>query len=87
MAFELFHWVHNGTEFTLPKFKHAPIKVIRKVRSLNEAEQIFTVLEAMADDATLDIIDMMEAREFNDFSAAWQKDASITAGESSASAS
>lgn len=87
MAFEQFHYVHNGTEFTLPKFKHAPVKVIRRVRSLNQAEQIFAVLEALADDAALAVIDDMEAEQFNTFVTDWQNDSNITVGESSASAS
>lgn len=86
MAFELFHYVHDGQEFTLPKFKHAPVRIIRQVRSQSQGEQIFAVLEAMADDAALAVIDSMEAEQFNDFTVAWQKDANVTLGESSASA-
>lgn len=86
MAFEKFHYVQDGQEFTLPKFKHAPVGVIRKVRSLSQGEQIFAVLEAMAGAEALAAIDSMEAWQFNKFTEDWQKDSSITLGESTASA-
>lgn len=87
MALEKFHYDHNGQTVVLPKFKHTPAGVVRKVRSKSEAEQIFTVLEALADDDALAIIDTMDTEQLQAFIAAWQKDSNVTVGESSASAS
>ena len=46
---------------------------------------MFTVIEAVANDATLAIIDEMDTDEFNAFTTAWQKDSGISVGESTAS--
>lgn len=87
MSLEKFHHQFNDAEIVLPKFKHIPVGVVRKVRRQGEAEQIFTVLEAVADDATLEVIDSMNTEEMQEMVAAWQRDSGVTVGESSASAS
>lgn len=88
MALEKFHYTTDGGEkITVPKFKTVPAGVIRRVRKESQAEQIFTVLEALADEATLALVDDLDADEFNRFVQAWQEDSKVTMGESSASTS
>lgn len=88
MALEKFHYkTEAGDEIVLPKFKTVPAGVIRRARKESPAEQVFTVLETLADEATLARVDELEAGEFNRFIEAWQQDSKVTMGESSASSS
>lgn len=88
MALEKFHYTTAaGEKVTLPKFKSVSAGVIRRVRKESQAEQIFTVLEDLADEATLRLVDDLDAQEFNEFVQAWQEDSKVTLGESSASTS
>lgn len=76
----------SGVKIALPKFKHLPVGLVRKARGLSQVEQIFTVVEAVADEKTLAEIDKLTTEEFNAFVAEWQKDSGVTQGESTASA-
>lgn len=86
MATEKFHYETAGKkQVTLPKFGQIKAGLIRKVRKENTVEQMFSILEAVADEKTLDILDDLDTSELNELMAAWQKDSQVTPGESSAS--
>lgn len=89
MALEKFHYTSkSGEKITLPKFGQG-IKtgLVRRIRKLNPGDQAFEFLEAVADEKTLEVIDEFDTTELGEFFEAWQKDAGVDAGESSASAS
>lgn len=86
MSLEKFHYEHGDKKLTLTKFKHVPVGVIRKLRGQNEAEQIFGIIEAVADAKALAVIDEMTTEDLQALIAAWQADSKVTLGESSASA-
>jgi hypothetical protein len=81
-------FVHDvdGQQIVLPAFDQIPVGVIRKLRKEDAAEQMFGLLEQLADKKTLAIIDKLTARQVNDMFEAWQKTSATTAGESTASA-
>lgn len=89
MAMEKFHHTVDidGEEHTidLPKFSNIPFGVIRKMRKETEAEQMFMLVETIADENTLALIDQLGMGQMEDLFVAWQKDSGITVGESSAS--
>ena len=88
MAMEKFHHtLEDGTVITLPKFKFVPAGVIRRTRTSNQADQIFSAIEAVASDETVKQIDELTSEQLNDFIKAWQKNSGVTMGESSASSS
>ena len=89
MALEKFHYTTEaGVKITLPKFMQG-IKtgLVRKIRKLEPGSQVFEIVEAVADEETLALIDELGPEEFGELVKAWQKDAGIDLGESSASAS
>lgn len=86
MALENFHYTaEDGTKLVLPKFSSVKSGIIRKLRKEGELEVLYGVLEAMADEATLAQTDELSAPELVKMFRAWQEDAGVTAGESSAS--
>lgn len=88
MALEKFHYeTKGGDKIVLPKFDAIPTGIIRRTRNLPGADQMFAVLEAYLGDESKEMaaIDKLPTRELSDFVAAWQKDAGIDMGESSAS--
>mgnify|MGYP007087611768 CR=1 FL=1 len=83
---ERFHYtLEDGREIVLPHFKNLPFGVVRKLRKEDEAEQLFSLVEQVADDNALAIIDTLGMSEIETLFAAWQKDSGVTVGESSAS--
>lgn len=54
----------------------------RKLRGLPEDEQMFTILESECDEATLAVLDEMEADQTEAFFKAWQADSGVSLGES-----
>lgn len=89
MALEKFHYTTaDGTKITLPKYMQGiNTGFIRRIRKLSDAEQMFEIIEAVADEETLAAIDELEPRELGEMYNAWQKDAGVGVGESEASAS
>lgn len=88
MATEKFHYTTKaGEKIVLPKFDQIPTGVIRRTRNLPAEEQMFAVLEAYLGDETpeMEAIDKLPTGELQKFVSAWQKDAGISVGESSAS--
>lgn len=83
---EQFHYrTSGGDDVVLPKYKHLKAGLVRQIRKLAPVDQIFTALEAVADEATLAIVDDLTQDEMNALISAWQKDSGVTQGESPAS--
>lgn len=86
MTTELFHHTTStGVEIALPRFRNVPAGVIRRLRKANNLDFMFGVLEESADEATLTALDGLGIDEVSGIVDAWQKDAGVSAGESSAS--
>ena len=87
MATEKFHFDIPGTKkkITLPHFDSVKPGVIRKVRKEGDTQVFFTVLEALADEKTLAVIDEFDKDTFSEFAKAWQEASKTSTGESSAS--
>ncbi|UVK62930.1 tail assembly chaperone [Gordonia phage Hexbug] len=67
---------------TLPRFKSIPFGLIRKNRSLPEAEQFFALLESVASEEDLAKIDKAPQSEVEKLMDAWQEDSGVSVGES-----
>ncbi|MBF6428705.1 hypothetical protein IU440_28945, partial [Nocardia cyriacigeorgica] len=68
----MFHYeTEDGTEVILPRFDSVKPGVIRKIRKLSDVDQFFTVLEALADEDTLAVIDDLEQKEFQKLQTEW----------------
>lgn len=86
MATEKFHYEFpGGAKIAIAKFDQVPAGVARKTRKLSVVDQIFTAIEAVADEKTIDTLDKQTQASINDFLKAWQGDSGITMGESEAS--
>ncbi len=86
MATEKFHYkAESGASIALPRFGQVPSGLIRKVRKESPVEQMFSILEGVCDAKTLDAIDLLDSAELNVMVGAWQEDAKVSPGESSAS--
>jgi hypothetical protein len=83
---EKFHYKINGKELTLPRFKDAvTFGIARRLRKLEPSEQVFELVEQLADEKALALIDTIPNDQIEAFFTAWQEDSGVTAGESSAS--
>ena len=89
MTTERFHHTVGKTKITLPKFDQVftTFGQVREFRRLDAGEQMFALIEKAADDANLKKIDTLSIDQVKDLLVAWQRDAGVTVGESSASAS
>ncbi|UVK62931.1 tail assembly chaperone [Gordonia phage Hexbug] len=65
---------------TLPRFKSIPFGLIRKNRSLPEAEQFFALLESVASEEDLAKIDKAPQSEVEKLMDAWQEDSGVSVG-------
>jgi len=80
------HKLDDGRTIKLPSFDQIPFGVIRKLRKAdNDGEAFFGLIEQVADEATLDVLDSLPLAATGDIFSAWQAAAGVTAGESSAS--
>lgn len=86
MALEKFRYTSkDGVEIVLPKFSSAKSGLLRKLRKESEVEVIYSLLESLADEKNLALTDDLPIPELGEMYKAWQEDAGVTAGESSAS--
>ncbi len=88
MTMERFHHTVGKTKITLPKFDQVftTFGEVRAFRRLETGEQMFALIEKAADEANLKKIDGLSFPEVQELVVAWQRDAGVTVGESSASA-
>lgn len=85
---EKFHYEVGGKKITLPRFEDVlTFGFARKTRHLSQADQMFEVVEAAADEKTLAIIDTMKPSDMEQFFTAWQKHSGVGLGESGGSSS
>lgn len=82
-----FHYkMKDGQEIIAPRFSQIPVGVTRKARRLDAAlDQVFYLIEECLDEESLALYDTLTMEEAGAFNKAWQEDAGVTAGESSAS--
>lgn len=78
---EPFEFDHDGATYRLAPSNTLTVGFARKIRKLHEADQFFTILEALADDDTLAAIDDMDKTEFTAFREAYFKFSGVTPGE------
>jgi len=82
---DVFEYTHNGRTFTLPPYKSIKSGTIRRLRKLPATDFAFTLLEELADEDALAVIDDMDTEEFEAMNRAWMEHSGITLGESSSS--
>jgi hypothetical protein len=81
---EPFNWTApDGGTITLPKMKHIKAGVLRRYRKLDGIDMVFSILEEVADAATLAKIDDLDTDGLEALAEAWQGDVGV--GESSGS--
>lgn len=84
---EKFHWTApDGTEIVLPHVGKIKSGVLRRIRKADPVDQVFTLVEAVADEETLAKIDDLDSADLNSLFEEWQK-AGASVGESSRSSS
>lgn len=71
----------------LPLLNQLPTGAMRKIRRLKGLDVVFTVLEEVTDDTTLERVDNLSHDDFNRLLEGWQEASGIDLGESSASSS
>jgi hypothetical protein len=80
------HTLDDGRTVKLPSFDQIPFGVVRKLRKAdNDGEAFFGLIEAVADEEALAVLDTLPLAATGDVFTAWQNAAGVTAGESSAS--
>lgn len=85
---EDFEWeTASGEVLTLPSAGRIKAGLLRKIRNQPEVDAMFTMLETVAGDDALALIDDMELSELTDMIAAWQKAAGVSVPEVSSSSS
>lgn len=97
MAMEKFHYkLTVGVDedgdpikkaIVLPKFGQIKFGIIRKNRKLPQQEQFFALLEEVASQEVLDIIDEAYQESMQDMMTEWQKESGVSMGESEDSSS
>lgn len=83
---EQFTWERNGHKVTLPPPSKIKAGVIRRASKMDgDLNQIFSVIESIADEESLATIDDMEIDELNEMFIAWQAHGGASLGESQGS--
>lgn len=82
MALEKFQFEHDGKKYSLPLMSNLKFGVVRKLRKETESEQMFLLVEEVADKRTLTAIDDMTGEAVGELFEAWQKASGIDVGES-----
>lgn len=86
MTTEKFHWTSpSGAEIVLPHMNQIKTGILRRHRKEEPTDFIFSVLEEIADEATLAKVDDLPSADLNTLVEKWQDGASL--GESSGSSS
>lgn len=81
---EKFHYkTPDGNEIVLPYMGQVPAGVLRRHRREEPVDFMFSLVEEVADPATLDLLDGLSMDTLNDLTEKWQ--AASDAGESSGS--
>lgn len=84
---EPFERTIGRTKVTLPSLSWLKPGTYRKIRHLDGADRLYTLLEMLLDEKQLAAVDDLEPDEFADFCKAWNEHSGIGLGESQASTS
>lgn len=84
-ATEDFVFASSAGEVRLPKFGAIKFGVIRRMRKEDPAEQMFMLVEEVATEDVLTVIDDLPQKEIESLFTEWQEDSGVEQGESSAS--
>jgi hypothetical protein len=64
-ASDRFTFEHDGETYELkPTLEHITPGFLRRIRKLGDLDAFYTILEALADDEQLEVIDVMSFEEF-----------------------
>lgn len=81
---EKFHWTSpDGVEITLPRLDQIKAGVLRRNRTKDPVDMLFSILEDVGDDETLAKVDDLSMPALNSLMEKWQAEVSL--GESSGS--
>jgi len=84
MTTEKFHWTTpSGEDVVLPRMNQIKAGVLRRHRAKDGLDMGFSIMEDVASDSTMALIDDLEVDDLNRLLEAWQ--AGVTPGESSRS--
>lgn len=72
----------DGTEVRLPSLTYLKPGLVRKIRRLNQIDQMYTLMELVLDEATLEVLDEMDPAEYAQLLEDWQTHSQVTVGES-----
>lgn len=78
---EKFRYPVDGGEIVLPNLKRVKAGVIRKVRNLDDIDQMFTLFELLSSPEQLALIDELETDELEDLAQKWRDFSGTSAGE------
>lgn len=85
-AEECFTFTHNGESYTLkPTMESITPGFMRRIRKFDDLDAFFTILEELADDEQLAVVDSMSHAEFGELSKEFYAHLGATQGESAAS--
>ena len=85
-AEDCFTFEHEGKSYTLkPTLDHLTPRFMRANRRREDVDAFFTILEELADEVQLEVIDSMSGEEFGELSKDFYKHLGATQGESAAS--
>lgn len=72
-----FEYEIDGAIIRLPQMSKLPVRVLRKVRKLDQADQMFTLLEELLTEDELSMVDELDSVGLEDLMRAWNSDAGI----------
>ena len=79
---DVFEYTYDGKKITLPLMNKLKFGVIRKLRKLEDTEQMFQMIELVADEKSLAVIDERDQDEIGKFMEAWNEASDVDLGES-----
>ena len=78
---ERFHWTSpDGVEIALPRMDQIKAGVLRRNRTKDPVDMLFSILEEVGDEATIAKVDELSLPAMNDLMEKWQNEVSL--GES-----
>lgn len=82
---DLFEYPTEHGTIILPPLGQVPIGIMRKARKSSGVNQLFDIIEALADPETLELFDKLNANQVAELNDAWAAHSGVGTGESSAS--
>lgn len=76
-----YRFTRGGKKYTLPRFDSIKPGIIRRVRKLDQADAMFTILEQVADEETLAVLDDMEMPDFDKVIVGWAEHSGVSLPE------